>query len=172
MPKFFGFKFKSNKGFTLLEVLVAVFILIVGAGAVFSSISQTLEAASLVKDRFIASYLAQEGIEIVKNIRDSNWVEGESWNANLACCGSFPCDCEADRTTQVLTDTYDGEFLKFDSNNGYNYFFGTNTKFKRRLRLEQIDPNRLKIIVEVNWQVKGRSYDFKVVDIITNWLSI
>jgi prepilin-type N-terminal cleavage/methylation domain-containing protein len=162
MPKFF-FQFKRSKGFTLLEVLVAVFILVVGAGAAFSSISQTLGAASLVKDRFIASYLGQEGIEIVKNIRDSNWVAGGSWNRGLA-----PGDYGLDYKNQSAPPT---TYLNRDADSSYSYSFGTQTKFRRRINIQQIDPDRLRIEVVVEWQERGRSHDFRVVDIITNWLT-
>lgn len=156
-----------NKAFTLLEVLIAMFILVLGATAAFSSISQTIAAASLVKDRFIASYLAQEGVEIVKNIRDGNWIIGENWNNGL---GSG--DWEADYTSQTLSDNYDGDSLLIDNATGfYNYTSGTLTKFKRKINITSIGAgdDRIKVTVEVSWQERGRTHNFVVVSQITNW---
>jgi prepilin-type N-terminal cleavage/methylation domain-containing protein len=91
---------KNNKGFTLLEVIAAIFILTVGAGASFALIQQTLSAASLVEDRLIASYLAQEGVEVVKNIRDQTWLEKRT-NLTLTWDEYLPeGDLEADYLSQ------------------------------------------------------------------------
>lgn len=160
------FQFKQKRGFTLLETIIAAFILVVGIGGAFSSISQTIAAASLVKDKFIASYLAQEGIEIVKNIRDGNWLEGANWNDGLA-----PGDWEADYTSQTLSIyTPPGRPLRIDNTTGfYNYTSGTPTKFRRRIQIESLDPDRIKVTVEIAWQERGRTQRFRVVSQITNW---
>lgn len=65
---------KSGKGFTLLEVIIAIFILTVGVGGAYGLIQSTIISASQNKMRLTAYYLAQEGVEIVRNIRDSNWL--------------------------------------------------------------------------------------------------
>ena len=102
-------KYKSKRGFTLLEVITAIFILTVGTGASFALIQQTLLASSLIEFKLIASYLAQEGIEIVRNIRDTNWLQEQRntepaksspWDDGL--CGGGTCYWQADYTTATF----------------------------------------------------------------------
>lgn len=64
-----------KNSFTLIEVLFAIFILTMGISAAFSLIHNTLAYAKISSSRLTAAYLAQEGIEVARNIRDGNWLE-------------------------------------------------------------------------------------------------
>src|SRR3989344_6798261 len=74
----------SARGFTLVEVIVAIFVVTVGIGGVFAFLQSTLFSGITLENQLIAPYLAQEGVEIVRNIRDTNYVRisegfGGSW---------------------------------------------------------------------------------------------
>jgi prepilin-type N-terminal cleavage/methylation domain-containing protein len=150
---------KNKRGFTLLEVLIAVSVLVIGAVAAFSTIASTIRSTTFAKDKLIASFLAQEGIEIVKNIRNTNWIQGNAWNQGLS-----PGSWQADYNDPALSN-YNGAFLNLGPN-GYSYDpGGTSTKFQRKITITQISSNELKVKVEVFWQ--GHTYE--VTSIITNW---
>ena len=74
----------NNKSFTLIEVTVAIFLLTVGTVGAFSLIQRTIVLSTIGAAQLQATYLAQEGIEIVRNIRDSNWLAGVDWGNNLS----------------------------------------------------------------------------------------
>lgn len=67
----------SPKGFSLMEVLISVFVVSIGVVSVFPLIGQSLATSMDSRDQIIASFLAQEGVEIVQNIRDNNWANGK-----------------------------------------------------------------------------------------------
>jgi len=69
----------KKNGFTILEVILAIFILTVAVFASFSLIQQTVVGVSLNQSKLIAYYLAQEGVENIRNIRDTNWLQGKDW---------------------------------------------------------------------------------------------
>ena len=71
------------KGFTLIEVIVAIFLVTVGIGGVYALIQRTTAFTPVVSARFTAAYLAQGGIEMVRNIRDTNWLSGNPWDSGL-----------------------------------------------------------------------------------------
>lgn len=52
----------TARGFTLVEVLVAVAILAIGLAAVFAQINQTVFAASYLRDSTLASWVATDRI--------------------------------------------------------------------------------------------------------------
>jgi prepilin-type N-terminal cleavage/methylation domain-containing protein len=151
--------FKNKKGFTLLEVLIAVSVLVIGTVAAFSTIASTIRSATFAKDKLIASFLAQEGIEIVKNIRNTNWIQGNAWNQGI----STSTPLQADYNDPVLSP-YTGAYLNLGSN-GYSYDATSTTKFQRKITITQISSNELTVKVEVFWQ--GHTYE--VTSIITNW---
>src|SRR3989344_9269694 len=67
---------EKQAGFTLVETLVAVMILGLGLMATYSVINANLNSASLVRENYIATGLAQEGIEVIRNLRDTEWLTG------------------------------------------------------------------------------------------------
>jgi len=160
----------KNKGFTILEVIAAIFVLTVGAGAAFVLIQNTLVLATIIENKAIASFLAQEGIEIVRNIRDTTWIKkgtnpALSWDVDLP--GG---DWQADYLSSKLEQTYnDNSYLNIDSNNFYSYSAGTSTKFKRKITISDKTANKMRVSVQINWSERGRSYKFEALEYITNW---
>lgn len=80
----------ENKGFSLIETLVAITILIGTIAGPLTLASQGIKAASLFKNQLIASNLAQEGMELVHAKRDSNILQGKGWMDDITdtCVGS------------------------------------------------------------------------------------
>lgn len=157
-----------NKGFTLLEVLVAVAILAIGIGALVALVAASLASIPISKQKFIATYLAQEGIEVVRNIRDSNWVNGYPWDAGLGIG-----DWGVQYDSIVLNSSYD-DFLQLDLSGFYNYDFGSQTIFKRKITITSNadgDSNTedLGIQSKVTWRIKGKNYSILLEEILYNW---
>ncbi|OGI70023.1 hypothetical protein A2824_03615 [Candidatus Nomurabacteria bacterium RIFCSPHIGHO2_01_FULL_42_16] len=87
-----NFKLKNNRacpaklqrsgGFTLIETLTALLIFSTSIVVLITATSQGFSNTNYAKNKFIASYLAQEGVEIVRNARDSfGWDNTEINNA-------------------------------------------------------------------------------------------
>lgn len=65
---------RNQSGQTLIETLVAAFILIMGISAALGLATYSLGATTAIKQETIALGLAREGIEVIKNVRDTNWM--------------------------------------------------------------------------------------------------
>jgi hypothetical protein len=174
-----------TKGFTLMETIVAIFVITAGIIGVLALVTQTISSAIFSKDKLIAAYLGQEGIELVRNIRDTNWLQGEghTWDEQLAtgnCSGS--CDevingCRVDykHSYSPLTPadpdlpSYSGEFLNIDDDDFYSYSAGNQTKFKRKVSIDASIPNILQVCVRVEWQEKGKTYKVEAQENLYNW---
>lgn len=63
----------SHAGLSLIGVLVAVFILVGGAVVGAQLMARTEHTVGIARERFVATSLAQEGLELVQAVRDSNW---------------------------------------------------------------------------------------------------
>lgn len=143
----------KNKGFTLIEVIVSVLMIsMVTVGAMFA-ITLSLNSANKIRSSMIAANLAQEGLEVVRNIRDKDWHLGNSFGASLP-----NGDYNVIGSSQSLIPFID-TFLMKDSDGFYVYTAGSDTIFKRKIIIENSSQNPAlveKVVkVEVSWQEKS-----------------
>ncbi len=88
-------------GFTLVELLVAISILSLAILAAFTAISNNIRGSNFAEDQMMVYYLADEGIEYVRNWRDQNSLKNIQalstggmpvlWLTGLAQVPSDPC---------------------------------------------------------------------------------
>jgi len=97
-----------NQGFTIVETLVAITILMISIAGPLTIAQKSLTAATQAKDQVIASYLAQDLMEYIKNARDnsSSFSGTNSFVSNF--CTSIVSSCTSQRlypdpTTGVYT---------------------------------------------------------------------
>lgn len=74
---------KNKKGETILETIIAMVILAVGVTTAGTIIGYSIRNMNGSKNRIIAVNVAREGIEAVRNIRDTNWLK---YNSNRRGC--------------------------------------------------------------------------------------
>ena len=165
---------KFLTGFTLIEIMTAITVFSVGILGVFSLVPLAISISQTNSDHLIAGHLALEGMEILRNIRDSNWLEQAQepltvWNEGLAVCEN---GCEADYTALSNQDPLlvvygSGRYLKLDSDGFYNYASGTVTKFKREITVNSLG-SVLEAAVSVQWSpssapvvLKEKFYDWR-----------
>ena len=63
----------QKKGFTLIEILIVIFVISMGLILIIRGMSETHRYISETAQKTIALNLAKEGIESVYNLRNSNW---------------------------------------------------------------------------------------------------
>ncbi len=99
-------KSSHKQGFTIIETLVAIAVLMIAIAGPLSIANKGLTGALASRDQMIASYLAQESFEVVKNLRDTNldatvnWLDGGGY-ALSSCTYNNPCDASAIDLTKV-----------------------------------------------------------------------
>jgi prepilin-type N-terminal cleavage/methylation domain-containing protein len=165
-------KFKNSKGFTFLEVIVAIFIISIGVVGVVKFMPSIISENSINYSRLTAAYLAQEGIEIARNIRDSNLLQGQSWDYGLntaACNGGCEADyINASQPDPNLLSFGTGRYLYIGGSGFYGYFGATATKYKRKITFIS-NGNDATVTVNVLWSERGKSYGFPVQERLYNW---
>jgi prepilin-type N-terminal cleavage/methylation domain-containing protein len=135
---------RNKKGFSLVEVLVAVFIATLSIFIVWKVYTFFIEISFSNPSVFQASFLAEEGIEAMKLMRDDNWT------ANIAGLTSgvpytltFNGTAWALIETTVLIDSqFDRRVLVYDV-----YRDGTGNIAESGT----LDRNTKKISVQVSW---------------------
>ncbi len=155
------FSQEKQKGFTLLELMITIAVISIGMIGIFGMIQRTMQSAEDLKSRLITAYLAQEGIELVRNIRDTNWFEGKDWDDGLTGCSSS-CEISFDEPTLKL---HSGDNLSIDGSG----FYGKNgiheSQFKREVFIENTG-DYLEVKVKVSWE---EEQSFEVIKHLYQW---
>lgn len=80
---------KKNKqsGQSLMEAIVAIAILLMVVMAVLALTISGVTGQKENEQQVIANNLAREGIELIRNLRDSNWLAGVAWDTGFSDSG-------------------------------------------------------------------------------------
>jgi len=88
MPAIFNRKpttYRSGQG--LLETIVAMGLLITGVVSLLVVVVSSSVSRSLAETQTAATNLAREGVEVVRNMRDTNWIAGNAFDAGMVGAG-------------------------------------------------------------------------------------
>ncbi len=187
----------KEKGFTMVEVLVAITLFSIAVAGVITAAVQGGININYAKMRLTANYLAQEGIELMRAKRDSYVIDNSTdaatgWStfateALTNCTAAGPCDIDiSDTSTTVLGGsaalglryipcvagceiTYEGTAgaLGYYSHSS----LGTPTPYTRRITVAPypLSPNELQITSTVTW-LEGTSQQSVIVsESLFNW---
>lgn len=167
----------NQKGFTLAELMIAIFVFTVGILGAYVAIQQSSQFIKHTSNHLTAAYLAQEGVEIIKNIRDTNFLEkhlgydsNNPWDEGFETDGCYEIDWNMvyeQVDPGILTCA--SRYLKLDTNGTYNYSTDVPTKFQREIWVSSDGPDAKLITVKVKWQEGSKNYQFETIEKIYNW---
>ena len=138
---------KNIAGFSLLEIVIVVFIVAIGLVGVISLTTQNLQAQTVNENKLIASGLAQEGVELARNWRDNNWLDSVDWKTGMA--GTFSADYLSNKYSVTgLNDNL--ARLKINASGFYETNSGTNSIFSRVITITD-QGDYLNVVCTVRW---------------------
>lgn len=98
------FRFTKRPAESLIEVIIAIFVVSLGAGTASTLIVNALQSNSFSRDNLIALNLAVEGIEAMRDIRDTNWLKFSFDRKN--CWDLMPGTATCDVNSKIKNDNY------------------------------------------------------------------
>jgi prepilin-type N-terminal cleavage/methylation domain-containing protein len=176
------------QGFTLVETLVAITIIVMAIVGPFQIVQQGLLASYVARDELIATALAEEGVEYVRAVRDGNFLYNianspRSWLASLdgtsGAVGSVNCvtanGCMVDPTqsTTVIACTGTCSVLNLTTTGVYTQTLpggAVPTRFTRKVQLTTVTATEVLVTVTVTWSTKHIPFTVTVTDTMHNWL--
>ena len=191
------FKKKNNQGFTLIETLMAISIFSLSTLGLLVILGKGISDTTYTKKKIIAGYLAQEGIEYIRNMRDTfvlyDSVDSPTgWNkfstsltsGTALCNTSNGCYFNADNLfslsppqpmTQItpLSCNSTCPSLKFDVSTGkYGYTTGIDSGFIRKITVTTVGSpiSQIKITSTVYWNQGSGSYNTVFKENLFNWV--
>jgi type II secretory pathway pseudopilin PulG len=187
----------DRKAFGLIETLIACAVLLIVCGALLTISTIVSRDITFARNRTIAYALAQEAVESMRQIRDTNLIDSNeetAWN-------SFVCDFNSvekistpkistnnlkdlylistDRSVCYPTDrvvivpdlTSSGEDIQVGGMlyNRKIYFTSSGIDPLVANSAEVVNQNAIRITVEINWVDRGANKEINLTELLTNW---
>lgn len=186
--KIFEIKNQYRKGFGLLEVLISAVIIIIILSALVTIGRAALNNNEYLAERAQAIYLAQEGMETIRYMRDTSWIDGSSstkWDnfrSATVAGGSEGCYEITDSTffgIAACSQWSQGQPIKLESNGNVVTFNRRMNFTKANDSLDSLMPDQtnspnlsdyaIKVTSTVTWKYSGQNKTVDLSEILTNW---
>lgn len=153
---------KHKPGFTLIETILAISVIGLVITAAASLTQNSLRIGRSSMNQFIAYHLAEEGLEIVRNVRDSNWLANRQWRYGFAADGEYVIREGLPHTLEMVSDAS----LRFGL--GEKISLGNNDEFERMITVDSVE-NSARITSTVTYTNAGEQKNVALVMDLTDW---
>lgn len=165
----------SRSGFTLIETLIAITFVMTVFTAVTGLVLITNRASQHNLRRYQAVLLAQEGLEVMRYLRDSNWLQNLNWTGIAA--DDFGLDGENERLLYLSYERAQcppcWKFLgdgKVALEDGF--------EFTRQIEVRpvvhpqdvsQVREDTLEVTARIMWNTSGRDSELSLSTYLSDW---
>ena len=182
---------RKQSGQGLLEAVFAIGIMLMVVSAILALTTSNVTGQRQSELQVIGKNLAREGIEVARNIRDSNWLSGIAWDTGLN--GGSQALVNFDQVTNSWDFDFNvlsGKDLLYVSNTGvysHDATSGLPSAFSRIVNFQSICQNSVgedsirsdcltgeqkigfKVRSVVTWQESSRSRQVAVESLMYEW---
>jgi type II secretory pathway pseudopilin PulG len=139
---------RTQKGQTLIEAIVAIGVAVLVMSGLVVAVISAVKNAQFAKNQSLATKYALEGMELVRQDRDTNWaIFYGRISPNSYCLNTQPWS------------------------SGQCASFNLGGIFKREAMFEQegADPNKVKVTMTVSWRDPTGDHKSELVSYFTKW---
>lgn len=168
--------FKKNKksAFSLVEIIVVLFIISLGLVGVLSLIVQNIQSQNLNKNNLVAYQLAQEGIELIRRVRDTNWKNGQEWDHELNAASYYIDYLDTkphriDNSSEIPNKSklyQDLEGYYYHDNAAPSSLF---SGFRRLISIVNLDDDSIYVRARITWAEKNKNFSYDLETILYDW---
>lgn len=191
-------KIKSkNLGQSMMEMIFSIGILVTTVSAIIALNASNITSQKQSEYYIVANNLAREGIEVIRNIRDRNWLSGLDWDYGLKDSGRYLACFNNQTNSWSVNPIQDGETGQLFLNDLGVYSCQSEnnlpTPYYRQLDILQICLNisttaekgtesikavcdsafenkiGLKVRSILNWSERNKAHQIIIEDLIYDW---
>ena len=152
--------------------MMATLIIGIGLVGVSSLIVQNIQVQYINKNVLIASQLAQEGLELVRNVRDENWLADNDYDLDIIGDGTYIIDYGGRGSINDSVNSIDEDGARLYINSDYyNYTVsGDATSFFRLIEaIEDVSGSFLTVTCMVRSIERDRHNDYVAETVLYDW---
>ncbi len=161
---------RCRPAFSIIEIMAVLLIVSLAMIGVANLAVQSIQAQTINRGSIIAYQLAQEGIEIVRQIRDTNWMQGNNWKDGLDS-GSY-CVDYLSPVLRVASSLNDCPLYFTDDNWYYSpALAASNSKRSNFKRLVSIDAatSSASVRATITWNDRNNVFTYEVETELYDW---
>lgn len=161
---------RNKSGFSLIEIMAVLLIVSLGIIGVANLATQSIQAQTINRGSIVAYQLAQEGLEIVRQIRDTNWLQSLNWKTGMDS-GTYCLDHKSAvlRPVSSLNECK----LYFDNNKWYYAPIAVSTDMVfsgfRRIVVINAATSSATITSIVSWDDRSKVFHYEVETELYDW---
>lgn len=170
--------FAAEAGQSLIEVLFIVVLTTAVIAGNVSFLARSYAITEFVAEQTTATYLAAEGIEIVKNLIDANCLRRSAWNDGISE-GTYEVDYQSPRL-----EAFENKFLKFDPTTlfySYKNYSGEaeDSQYKRVVEIDATKTGKgkdkkdndagINVVSKVEWTGRHGKQNVELTSFFYNW---
>ena len=166
------FKRQNNNlpAFSLIEIMAVLLIVSLGIVGVANLAVQSIQAQTINRGSIVSYQLAQEGLEIVRQVRDTNWMEGQNWKTGMNS-GTYCVDYKSPILRPVIGPNDCKLYL--DNNNWYYApalmaMSGVQTNFRRVIVINAATSSAT-VTAVVTWDERDKVFRYEAETELYDW---
>lgn len=171
----------NSNGQLMIEAMVAISLMMIGMLGAFGVLSQSLGLNRIAVDQYIAANLASEGIEIVRNFIDYDYLQGNLFGESVLEARDKKCVVDYKTEPGDWSGKCSGEsknlpniaFNEESQKYGYGTGFSKQTSLRRYVDIGFDTENGadiIEVISTVEWVGRGGiDFNISVEDKFYNW---
>ena len=181
----------------MIEMLIATSVIVVSLLAILALVNRSLGLNRVIADQYTGTYLAEEGIEVMKNFYDRSYLATSGGNfygaqganaiadgvyrvaynsavLNATCSATIPAALD-EPAVDAIFESCGSNPLMLDPSGFYGYTGTTQTKFERLVIVKksstgsQPTPLELTVVSAVRWATKGGTSLVRLEDKFLPW---
>lgn len=172
-------KLKGSHGFTIMEIVVVVFIISLSLTGIMSLVVQNVQVEYINKNMIMASQLVQEGLELVRNKRDNNWLAGSGWKTGIIGDNIYAITIDSSGAEPVIatidvSDINDAKARLYIDDNGYYANLNSpddevSTAFFRIIEIKTETAASTTVECLVQWQTRNNTHGYSAQTVLYDW---